>query len=208
MKTLLTRTLQKLKTQESIKLLLLGGSSLVSQSDRDRFGKELNHQLQRRYSGLNASLLNHFHLKSTTFDGVDVLRTIKEKERFSPDLIFICFGYDDCFGYVYRSEFRENLINMIKYNQRNLHSDVIFITTHITSSKYEWHFLWMYIQGMREVSLGYEIPLIRLDNLLMNKSMNENISIDEMLSEDKTSINDSMFPLLVHHIIENFFQNK
>lgn len=79
-------------------------------------------------SGLFKSfeIINRSRYKETSFDAVRTFDT--DIAPFTPKLLLLQFGVDDAFAGVYRSEFQENLVQLIR-RARFLFNPIIFLAT-------------------------------------------------------------------------------
>ena len=91
-----------------MKLLIRGGSIAAGHGVIRSYVDILTESLPT----IGVNLINRSRYQETSFDGIGTFT--EDIDFFRPDILLIHFGVDDAFGYVYRSEFQENIIQMIR----------------------------------------------------------------------------------------------
>jgi len=102
-------------------------------------------------------LINRSRTSENSFDGV---RSFDEDiAPFRPRLLIIHFGIDDAFGCVYKSEFKENLVRMVRSARACCDPVVIMPTSQSFESSYYMQPAYFYYQIIRDVciDLGCEM---------------------------------------------------
>jgi len=90
-------------------ILLIRGGSIASGYGVDKSYVDILTEALRP-GGIK--IINRSKYRETTFDGIELFD--KEMVKYKPDVVLIHFGVDDAFQCVYRSEFQENLVQMIR----------------------------------------------------------------------------------------------
>ena len=93
----------------------------------------------------------------TTFDAV---RTFHDDiAPFKPDMLILHFGLDDAFGCVYKSEFKENLVQLVRRSRELFHPIIIMPTSQPFESPSYMQPAYFYYQIIRDVcgDLGCEM---------------------------------------------------
>ena len=101
-------------------------------------------------------VVNRSRFRETTFDGV---RTFYEDiDAFRPDILLLHFGIDDAFQCVYRSEFQENTVQMIRLVRERFNPVVVLATSQTFDDPYDMDAVSIYYGSLRIVSrdLGCE----------------------------------------------------
>jgi lysophospholipase L1-like esterase len=82
----------------------------------------------------------------------DAVRTFHEDiAPFRPDIIIIHFGLDDAFGCVYKSEFKENLVQLVRRSRELFSPAIILPTSQSFESLYYMQPVYFYYQILRDV---------------------------------------------------------
>lgn len=105
-----------------MKLLIRGGSIAAGHGVKRSYADILAEFLLKE----GITVINRSRRKETSFDGIGTFNV--DIDAFQPEFLLIHFGVDDAFGYVYRSEFQENLVQLIRL-ARHRFQPVIFLAT-------------------------------------------------------------------------------
>jgi lysophospholipase L1-like esterase len=104
------------------KLLVRGGSIPAGHGVNKSYVDSLKESLAPK----GIEVINRSRYGETSFDGIGTFH--EDIASFEPDILLLHYGVDDAFQYVYRSEFQENLVQIIRLARR-LFNPVIFLAT-------------------------------------------------------------------------------
>jgi hypothetical protein len=107
-----------------MKLLIRGGSIAAGHGVTKSYADILNQSLLPK----GIEVINRSRYKETSFDGIGTFD--EDIANFAPNILLIQFGVDDTFGYVYRSEFQENIVQMIRLARLRFHPVIFLATSH------------------------------------------------------------------------------
>lgn len=107
-----------------MKLLIRGGSIAAGYGVSRSYSEILAEFL--RPCGIE--VINRSRYRETSFDGIETF--YEDIDPFKPDILFLQFGVDDAFGYVYRSEFQENMVRLIRLARNRFNPAVVLATSH------------------------------------------------------------------------------
>jgi lysophospholipase L1-like esterase len=77
-----------------------------------------------------------------------------------PDILMVQFGVDDAFGYVYRSEFQENLVQMIRRARLRFHPVIFLATSHTFDDQQDMDAVNIFYRSLRIVATELACELI------------------------------------------------
>jgi lysophospholipase L1-like esterase len=103
-------------------------------------------------------VINRSRAGETSFDGVNSF--YEDIAPLKPDLLMLHFGIDDAFRAVYRSEFKENLVRIIRLARACLHADIVLVTSHPFDKPDEKEAANIYYRAIREVSVDLGCSMI------------------------------------------------
>jgi lysophospholipase L1-like esterase len=107
-----------------MKLLIRGGSIAAGHGVIRSYSDILTQSLLER----GIAVVNRSKYQETTFDGI---ATFKEDiDIYKPDILLIQFGVDDAFQCVYRSEFQENVVQIIRRARARFNPRIVLATCH------------------------------------------------------------------------------
>lgn len=137
-----------------LKILIRGGSIAAGHG----VAKSYADLLRDKLSAHGAGVINRSRFRETSFDGVDTFHT--DISPFRPDILLIHFGIDDAFFPVYRSEFKENLVRIVRMARERFAPGIFLMTSHPFDDKYEMDAVNIYYRTIREVAVDLDCGLI------------------------------------------------
>ena len=139
-----------------MKLLIRGGSIAAGYGVRKSFADLLAESLRAK----GIEVMNRSRHGETSFDGIGTFHD--DIDFFRPDILLIQFGVDDAFGYVYRSEFQENIVQMVRLARQRFDPLILLATSHAFDEPYEMDAVGIFYRSLRIMAsdLGCEwIPV-------------------------------------------------
>lgn len=114
--------------------------------------------VEEAFAGTKVEVINRSRYRETTFDGV---RTFHEDIGvFKPDILLLHFGVDDAFQIVYRSEFQENTVQMIRLARERFNPVVVLATSQTFDDPYDMQAVSIYYGSLRTVAEDLRCELI------------------------------------------------
>lgn len=142
---------------------------------RDRFGPRLE-------------VINRSAAGDNSFDGV---RTFcSDIEPWAPDILLIHFGVDDAFFPVYRSEFKENLVRMVRSAREASRALIMLPTSHTFDDPYEMDAINIYYRTIREVSQDLDCEMVPIHTYWAGYLLDHAVSNAELVQKDARLPND------------------
>ena len=137
-----------------MKLLIRGGSIAAGYSVSKSYGDIIAESLLEQ----GIEVINRSRYQETSFDGVDTF--CQDIDFFRPDILLIQFGIDDAFQFVYRSEFQENLVQMIRLARVRFNPIVLMVTSQTFDDPYDMDTVNIYYRSMKIVASEMNCELI------------------------------------------------
>jgi len=136
------------------KILVRGGSIAAG------CGVETNYVdiLRRRYADRRVEIINRSRKGETSFEGVDSF--YMDIDPCRPDILMVHFGVDDAYAAVYRSEFKENLVRIIRLAGERFSPVVFLLTSHPLDDPHEMEAVHIYYRAIREVAVDLGCRMI------------------------------------------------
>ena len=113
--------------------------------------------LKTRGAFFGNDIINRSRAGETSFDGIWTFH--EDIAPFSPDILMLHFGIDDAYFPVYRSEFKENLVQMVRL-AKNFTGRIILLTSHDFDNQYDRDSMNIYYRTIREVSVDLACGMI------------------------------------------------
>jgi len=161
-----------------MRLLVRGGSIAsgkgVSESYVDMLAKSLGPR--------GVDVINRSRERDTSFEGN---RTYYEDiDSFQPDILLLHFGIDDMYRPVYRSEFKENLVQIVRLCRQRFTPEIFLITSQPFETAYEMQSAGIYYRTIREVAVDLHCHLIPVHYLIFQELDDNSLLLSDILQED------------------------
>jgi lysophospholipase L1-like esterase len=115
-------------------------------------------RLRHRYGRPDVEIINRSQSGETSFDGVASF--YEDIDPFRPDILLLHFGIDDAYGAVYRSEFKENLVRMVRLATERFRPVVFLLTSQPFDDPHEMEAVAIYYRTIREVAVDLGCRMI------------------------------------------------
>ena len=137
-----------------MKLLVRGGSIPAG------FGVSRSYIgiLQGFCTARGIELINRSRSHENSFDGIRSF--FEDIDPFRPEILLLHFGIDDAFFPVYRSEFKENLVRIVRAAREAFDPLIIMPTSHTFDDPHEMDAVNIYYRAIREVCLDLSCELV------------------------------------------------
>ncbi len=153
-------------------------------------------------------VINRSRYRETTFDGVDTFD--EDVDSFRPDILLLHFGIDDAFQCVYRSEFQENLVQMIRLARIRFNPVVVLATSHILDNPHDMNAVNIYYRSLGIVASDLSCELIPVHNYWVSYLEENRIENKDLLLPDPRYPNESGHKVIAEAVlsgINNIFEN-
>ncbi len=164
-------------------ILLIRGGSIASGYGVDKSYVDILTEALRP-GGIK--IINRSKYRETTFDGIELFD--KEMVKYKPDVVLIHFGVDDAFQCVYRSEFQENLVQMIRLARRLFNPLIFLATSHTFDNPNDMSAVTIFYRSIGIVSSDLKCEMIPEQHY-----WNANLEKNDLSNRDLTQ-QDSRYP--------------
>lgn len=114
--------------------------------------------LSRRYLPCKTEIINRSRPGETSFDAVGSFDD--DIDPYRPDILMLHFGVDDAYGCVYRSEFKENLVHIVRLAKDRFAPVIVLMTSQPFEDPHEMDAIQIYYRTIREVASDLYCRLI------------------------------------------------
>lgn len=161
-----------------MKIVIRGGSIAAG------FGVSRSYPqiLKETYESLGLKVINRSRNGETSFDGVETYGNDIGPER--PDVLIIHFGIEDAFCAVYRSEFKENLVRIIRRSRSDFVPRIFLLTSHIFEDRHEMEAAEIFYRAIREVCSEMDCVLIPVHTFWAGQLIEKGIRNSELVQRD------------------------
>jgi len=130
----------------------------------------------------------HHNIHTVTHRGDTTFELIwdfdEEIALLRPNILILQFGVDDMFRPVYRSEFKENMVQAIRRARLQFAPTIILCTTHLFKTRYENDAAEIYNRTTREVATDLDCLYIPLHLVWMNHIHEKGVDVQDLLETD------------------------
>ena len=138
--------------------------------------------LRERYALRGVEVINRSRPKETSFEGIETFPA--DIESFSPDILIVHFGIDDAFSAVYRSEFKENLVQIIRRAREKSPTPVFLPTSHTFDDPCEMDAANIYYRVIREVAADLACEMVPVHTAWAGYLLETGLANSDLLQKD------------------------
>ncbi len=138
--------------------------------------------LRERYAPRGVEVVNHSKPKETSFEGIE--RFSDTIEPFRPDILVLHFGIDDAFSAVYRSEFKENLVQIIRRVREKSPTPVFLPTSHTFDDPCEMDAANIFYRVIREVAVDLACEMVPVHTAWAGYLLEAGLANSDLLQKD------------------------
>lgn len=140
-------------------------------------------------SSYSMEVINRSRDRDTTFQGCWSFE--EDIAPFKPEMVLFHFGIDDIYRPVYRSEFKENLVQLVRLCRERYNSTIFLATSHLFSGDFEMQSALIYYRTIREVALDLKCHYIPMHYLIADELSEHNLTIKDIVLSDERYINET-----------------
>lgn len=130
----------------------------------------------------NIEVINRSRIRDNSFDGIWSFDT--DIAAYSPDIMMIHFGIDDAFFPVYRSEFKENLVRMVRLARQSFNPVILLPTSHTFDDLYDMDAVYIFYRAIREVAIDLKCEMIPIHTFWAGHLMNTGMTNADYVQND------------------------
>jgi hypothetical protein len=138
--------------------------------------------LRERYAPRGVEVINRSNPKETSFEAIETFS--RDIEPFRPEILILHFGIDDAFSAVYRSEFKENLVRIVRLARARLSTAVILPTSHTFDDPHEMAAVNIYYRTIREVAMDLSCEMVPVHTAWAGYLLDRGLSNSALLQAD------------------------
>ncbi len=138
--------------------------------------------LRDHYTPEGIEVINRSRIGETSFEGMGSFW--EDIEPFRPDILILHFGIDDAFSAVYRAEFKENLVHIVRLARERLDPLVILPTSHGFDDPHEMEAVSIYYRVIREVASDLYCEMLPIHTYWAGYLLGRKLSSSDFLQKD------------------------
>ncbi len=161
-----------------MRLVIRGGSIPAGKGLNFSYADILSEELQRT----GVEVINRSYEGDTSFEGVRTITT--EIDPFKPELLIVHFGIDDIFRPVYRSEFKENLVQMVRHVRIGYDPVILLLTSHPFANSVEMDAAVIFYRTIFEVASDLNCVYVPVHMRWMNFMYESGKKLEDLVQSD------------------------
>jgi len=127
-------------------------------------------------------IIDKSHIIDNTFDANWTYET--DIKPYRPDILVLHFGINDAYYPVYRSEFKENLVQLIRRVRIDFNSEILLITSHPFENIYDMEMVYIYYRTIREVAVDLHCHLLPLHTWFRSYCEENSVALNTLFQRD------------------------
>ncbi len=159
--------------------LLIRGGSIAAGVGVERGYVDI---LREFFAPQGMEVVNRSRPKETSFEGVETFS--KDIEPWRPDILALHFGVDDAYSTVYRSEFKENLVRIVRLARERFTARILLSTSHTLDDPHEMEALNIYYRTIREVAVDLDCEMVPVHTAWAGHLLEQGIPNASLLQAD------------------------
>jgi lysophospholipase L1-like esterase len=188
-----------------MKLLIRGGSIAAGHGVVKSYADILKISLIKK----GIEVINRSRYRETSFDGIGTFN--EGVADFKPDILLIHFGVDDAFGYVYRSEFQENIVQMIRLARLRFNPTIFLATSHTFDNPNDMDAVNIFYSSLRIVASDLSCELIPVHSYWAGYLEEHNLCNKDLVLSDSRYPNEHGQEVIAEAMMKRFskiFDNR
>lgn len=168
-----------------MKLLIRGGSIAAGHGVIKSYADILTQSLLKR----EIDVINCSRYRETSFDGI---RTFHEDIAcLKPNILLVHFGVDDAFQYVYRSEFQENIVQMVRLARTGFHPMIFLATSHTFDDPHEMDAVSIFYRSLQIVASDLDCIFIPVHHYWAGYLQEHHLTNRDLVQQDSRYPNET-----------------
>lgn len=140
------------------------------------------HMLQDVFIKKGWELLNRSRIGETSFDCVETFH--RDISPSKPDVLILHFGVEDAYFPVYRSEFKENLVQTVRLARKSVDPKILLMTSQPFENQYDMDMVNIYYRTIREVAVDLSCELIPVHTWWQGIIIEKNTTTSKYVQND------------------------
>ena len=179
-----------------MKLLIRGGSIASGYGVVKSYADILKEFLLKK----GIEVINRSRYRETSFEGIGTFD--KDIAYFKPDILLLHFGIDDAFDYVYRSEFQENIVQIIRLARFRFNPAIFLATAHTFDNPHDMDAVNIFYRSLRIVASDLDCELIPVHSYWAGYIEEHNLCNDDLILSDSRYPNERGHEIIAEIMIQ------
>ena len=161
-----------------MKIVIRGGSIAAGKGVTRNYADIISDVFHNR----KCDVFNRARYGETSFDCVETFN--QDIEPLKPGILIIHYGIDDAYFPVYRSEFKENLVQTVRLARKTGDPVLMLMTSHPFKNYHDMDMIHIYYRTVREVAVDLGCELVPVHTWWQGYIMERNMSTSQLVQDD------------------------
>jgi lysophospholipase L1-like esterase len=161
-----------------MRILIRGGSIAAGYGVKEGYADIVKNWCASR----GIEFIKRSRFNENSFDGVETFD--EDITPFKPDVLIIHFGLDDAFGCVYKSEFKENLVRMVKRSREQFNPVIIIPTSQTFENSAYMQPAYFYYQIIRDVCNDLDCAMVAVHSCWNGRIIENGLRHADLVQEN------------------------
>lgn len=161
-----------------MRLLIRGGSIAAGHGVTRGYADILEDVLLSK----KIEVINRSRYRETSFDAIGTFN--EDIDFFRPDMLLLHFGVDDAFQYVYRSEFQEIIVQLIRLARLRFNPVILLATSHTFDNPHDMDAVNIFYTSLRIVATDLDCRLIPAHSYWASYLKEHNLCNNDLVQAD------------------------
>jgi lysophospholipase L1-like esterase len=180
-----------------MKLLIRGGSIAAGHGVVKSYVDILAESLHTK----GIEVINRSRYRETSFDGIGTFN--EDIDKYKPDILIVHFGVDDAFQYVYRSEFQENIVQLIRQARLRFNPVIFLATSHTFDNPNDMDAVNIFYRSLRIMANDLDCKLIPVHSYWNGYLEEHNLCSMDLVQSDSRYPNECGHEVIAEAMIKN-----
>ena len=181
-----------------MKMLIRGGSIAAGHGVIRSYADILTECLIKK----EIEVINRSRYGETSFDGIGTFDA--DIDSFHPDILLIHFGVDDAFSYVYRSEFQENIVQIIRRARLRFNPVILLATSHTFDHVHDMEAVNIFYRSLAIVASDLECHLIPVHHRWLDHLEEHHLRCNHLVQSDARYPNERGHEIIASAMMKTF----
>jgi lysophospholipase L1-like esterase len=180
-----------------MKLLIRGGSIAAGHGVEKSYVDILAESLHKK----GIEVINRSRYRETSFDGIGTFN--EDIDKYRPEILILHFGVDDAFQYVYRSEFQENIVQLIRLARLRFNPFIFLATSHTFDNPNDMDAVNIFYRSLRIMANDLDCKLIPVHSYWDGYLEEHNLCSTDLVQSDSRYPNERGHEVIAEAVIKN-----
>lgn len=180
-----------------MKLLIRGGSISAGHGVETSYVDILTQSFRKK----GIEVINRSRYRETSFDGIGTFN--EDIDKYKPEILMLHFGVDDAFQCVYRSEFQENIVQLIRLARVRFNPNIFLATSHTFDNPNDTDAVNIFYRSLQIMANDLDCKLIPVHSYWNGYLEEHNLRSTDLVQSDSRYPNERGHEVIAEAMLKN-----